>query len=80
MKTPGLRYERTYYEVYDDAGLVVNAKADNVGVPYGRRARGRFYLHPSARIVALWNFRGKERTAAAREWLDGLGKSAWGNT
>lgn len=78
VKTPGLRYEKSYYNVVDDAGLVVNMREDNRNVPYGRRAGGRFYIHPSARIVELWEgYRSKKRDKARADYNLLISKRDW---
>lgn len=72
----GLRY-LSYYRLEDYSGLVVDMKADNVGVPYGRRAKNRFYLSPSTRIVSLWHFRSKAREKAGRDYNAVIGPRGW---
>lgn len=80
VRTPGLRYI-SYYRLEDSQGLVVDMKADNVMIPYGRRQPNRTYIHPSARIVELGaGYRLKKRNMdreaynkimGARNWRDG---------
>lgn len=79
VKTPGLRYDRNYYTVIDDGGLVVDMKADNKMVPYGYRTSNRTYIHPSARIVELWNYRTKKRGAGQNAYNNIVSKRDWGN-
>jgi hypothetical protein len=74
--TPGIRYE-AYYRILDDEGVVVDMKADNVGVPYHRRMAHRYYVHPSARIVSLWHFRGQARERAGRDYNKLIGPRGW---
>ena len=77
VRTPGLRYE-SYYRLLDDKGLFVDMKADNKNVPYGRRMPNRTYLHPSVRIVELWEgYRNRERDKARKAYNELIAKRGW---
>jgi hypothetical protein len=75
-RTAGLKYI-SYMRLEDSEGLVVDMKADNVNVPYGRRHPGRVYIHPSCRIVSLWHFRSQKREKAGRAYNDLIGPRGW---
>ena len=76
VRTPGLKYE-SYYRIHDDKGLVVDMKADNKWVPYGRRNTNRTYLSPSIRMASLWEFRSRTRTKAEHGYNTTIAKQDW---
>jgi len=77
VRTPGLGYEQ-YYRLHDRDGLVVDMKADNLRVPYGRRQPQRTYIHPSARICELWlGYRDKKRDAARTAYNNLIANRGW---
>lgn len=75
--TPGLRYDTAYFRLVDDAGPVVDMKADNVGIPYGRRARPRLYLPPTTYMTSLSGFRSMRRSKAAIDYNNAVAARDW---
>ncbi len=78
VRTPGLRYDGAFFRIADNSGLVVDMRSDNKNVAYGQRRHGRFYLHPSARIVGLYeNYRTKAREKAKTDYNNLVAKRDW---
>jgi len=72
-----IRYEKAYFRLVDDDGLVVDMKADNVRIPDGIRTRNRYYLPPTTFITSLYKYRGRGRNEAAIAYNNRIGPRDW---